>query len=129
MANNSKRKISCAMQQLAQLQLQCLRHRHRQSYQMTISQPADIIDDTGVNGVGMFFRNDGFVCTGTLNNPRTVLFAAHCVNDRPESDYGPVIRSAFSFDDNALPGFIQWINNGFQSFPDQFVYDHFTDLL
>jgi len=85
--------------------------------------PTDIIDDTGPNGVGMFFRNDGFVCSGTLINPRTVLFAAHCVNDRPESDYGTVIRAAFSFDDNALPGFISWINNGFQSFPGQHVYD------
>ncbi|MGP1281990.1 MAG: autotransporter domain-containing protein [Parasphingopyxis sp.] len=85
--------------------------------------PDEIIDDTGVNGVGMFFRDDGFVCTGTLINPRTVLFAAHCVNDRPESDYGTIIRSAFSFDDNALPGFIDWINNGFTSNPGLAVYD------
>ncbi|MEE9433306.1 MAG: autotransporter domain-containing protein [Sphingorhabdus sp.] len=86
--------------------------------------PADAVDTAGgVNGVGMFFRNDGFVCSGTLINPRTVLFAAHCVNDRPESDFGPVIQSAFSFDVNALPGFIDWINNGFASNPDLFVYN------
>jgi hypothetical protein len=74
-------------------------------------------NDDVYSGVGMFFRADGFVCSGTLINPRTVLFAAHCVNDRPESDYavnGP-IRSAWSFNVNALPGFQTWFNNGFNS--------------
>ena len=71
--------------------------------------PADISDPAdSVNGVGQFFRNDGFVCTGTLINPRTVLFAAHCVNDLPESAYDTngAIQSAFSFNGNSLPGFI-----------------------
>jgi len=86
--------------------------------------PEDAVDEEGgVNGVGMFFRSDGFVCTGTLINPRTVLFAAHCVNNVPESAYGPDIQSAFSFDVNALPGFINWINNGFASNPDLNVFN------
>jgi len=88
--------------------------------------PEDVVDnDGGVNGVGMFYRNDGFVCTGTLINPRTVLFAAHCVNDRPESDYDTngTIQSAFSFAVNALPGFQDWIANSFASNPELFVYN------
>ncbi len=84
----------------------------------------NIVDTAGgVNGIGQFFRNDGSTCTGSLINPRTVLFAAHCVNDRPESDFGPTIQSAFSFNVDALPGLQNWFANGFTTNASQFVYN------
>ena len=87
--------------------------------------PDDIVDkDEDFSGVGMFFRNDGFVCSGTLINPRTVLFAAHCVNDVAETDFrDDALRAAWSFNVNALPGFQNWIGNAFTSNPDLAVFD------
>lgn len=85
----------------------------------------DIVDtDDEYRGVGMFFRADGFVCTGTLINPRTVLFAAHCVNDLPETDYNADnVPAAWSFNVNALPGFQNWFANNFASNPDLAVFN------
>ncbi len=44
-------------------------------------------DPTNVTGVGQMIvdQKNGFIglCTGTLINPRTVIFAAHCVNESP----------------------------------------------
>ena len=86
--------------------------------------PDDIVDDAvDITGVGMFYRADGFVCTGTLINPRAVLFAAHCVNDVSEADWGSNLPAAFSFGSNALPGFISWINGGFATDPSSSVYN------
>lgn len=82
------------------------------------SSPTDIIDSEDVNGVGIMYRADGFVCTGTLVNPRTVIFAAHCVNDLTTPDYGTVnggVPVAFAFQNDARPGLINWLSNGFQT--------------
>lgn len=80
--------------------------------------PTDIIDSTDVNGVGIMYRDDGFVCTGTLVNPRTVIFAAHCVNDRNPGDYSTVnggVPVAFAFQSDARPGLINWLSNNYQT--------------
>ncbi len=80
---------------------------------------------TGVNGVGqMLVRGNPAttglsLCSGTLINPRTVIFAAHCVNTRPASAYGsngtanglnpngtPI---AFGFAADNLPGVREWL--------------------
>lgn len=80
--------------------------------------PADIVDtDDTYRGVGMIVNNvvgtGGIgICTATLINPRTVLFAAHCVNTRPETDYdGTTVRAAISFNVDARPGIVSWFGN------------------
>ncbi|GEM_PF-183242 len=90
--------------------------------QIVISQPGTptTARDTGpsVNGIGQMIIStpnpDGSVglglCTGSLINPRTVLFAAHCVNTRPATAYGSgsggvAIGFGFNASNNtALPG-------------------------
>lgn len=54
--------------------------------------PTTARDPVNINGIGQMVVDDGggFVglCTGTLINPRTVIFAAHCVNSRAATAYG-----------------------------------------
>jgi V8-like Glu-specific endopeptidase len=54
--------------------------------------PTTARDPVNVTGVGQMIvdTQDGFIglCTGTLINPRTVIFAAHCVNEMPANAYG-----------------------------------------
>ena len=88
--------------------------------------PTDIIDGSDVNGVGIMYRDDGFVCTGTLINPRTVIFAAHCVNDMMSADYSTVnggVPVAFAFQNDARPGLIDWISNGYRTNTSLSVYN------
>ena len=86
--------------------------------------PTGVLDST-VNGVGqMLVRPNPAIasvssCTGTLINPRTVIFAAHCVNTRAAAAYGPNgiasgLQSngtpiAFAFEANARPAVRQWL--------------------
>lgn len=59
--------------------------------------PATLVDTTNITGVGQMVvdQMNGYIgtCTATLINPRTVIFASHCVNEgdtdfRAASDYG-----------------------------------------
>ncbi|UYV17206.1 autotransporter domain-containing protein [Porphyrobacter sp. ULC335] len=67
--------------------------------QVVISQPGTPTtarDPANITGIGQMIvavpnGQGGFglgLCTGSLINPRTVLFAAHCVNSRPATAYG-----------------------------------------
>jgi hypothetical protein len=81
------------------------------------SQPAPAGDlDSGVTGIGQIVTDigGGFVglCTGTLINPRTVIFAAHCVNDEAASSYGAASGGTgimVGFNPYDLPGVRQWL--------------------
>lgn len=73
--------------------------------------------DTGVTGVGQMVvdQQNGFIglCTGTLINVRTVIFAAHCVNDRAATAYGANsggVPMSFGFQADNLPGLQRWFN-------------------
>ncbi|HEY0621790.1 autotransporter domain-containing protein [Sphingomonas sp.] len=54
--------------------------------------PTQAYDPTNITGIGQVITDagGGFIgtCTGTLINPRTIIFAAHCVNTRAATAYG-----------------------------------------
>jgi len=70
--------------------------------------PTTARDPVNVTGVGQMIvdQQNGFIglCTATLINPRTVIFAAHCVNERAANAYGAggtPIGFGFSNNNNA----------------------------
>lgn len=90
--------------------------------------PADVVDPTNITGVGQMVTDEqnGFIglCTATLINPRTVILAAHCVNELPASSYGSANGGhaiGVGFQANNRPSINDWFQSNFQtSKTDQF---------
>ena len=79
-----------------------------------------------VNGIGIIYTDygaaGGGVCTGTLINPRMVLFAAHCVNTAAASSYGAASGGtpiAVGFKGDARAGLIAWLSSRSSSVANQ----------
>ena len=79
--------------------------------------PTTARDPVNVNGIGQMVvdQQNGFLglCTGSLINPRTVLFAAHCVNTRAATAYGAGsggVPISFGFQTDNLPALQRWFN-------------------
>ncbi|WP_119681307.1 autotransporter domain-containing protein [Indioceanicola profundi] len=97
------------------------------------TSPPNGVRDLGITGVGQVITDTGggFVgtCTGTLVNPRMVIFAAHCVNDVAASSYGEGGTGiGVFFKDDALPGIRQWLGGAggpglYVSNPEQAYYN------
>ncbi len=86
--------------------------------------PDAAVDPADVNGVGQIVIDHGWAsgyCTGTLINPRTVLFASHCVNgdggDTPQDAwrYGSAAGQmpvAFALKADNRAGVHRWVTKG-----------------
>lgn len=79
--------------------------------------PPTLAGANDVNGIGIIYTDygalGGGVCTSTLINPRTVLFAAHCVNTAPATSYGAASGGtpiAVGFKGDARAGLIAWLS-------------------
>lgn len=77
--------------------------------------PTTARDPNNITGVGQMVTDigGGFIglCTATLINPRTVVFAAHCVNDEAANTYGAANGGTpigFGFSNNNLAGIQSW---------------------
>jgi uncharacterized protein YhjY with autotransporter beta-barrel domain len=118
--------------------------------QIVISQPGNpnsstppngALDANDVTGVGEMIidQQNGFIglCTGTLINPRTVIFAAHCVNENPDdTDFqdswgygaangGRPIAFGFRANNNAAgnSAFGNWLYGGYQTDVANYLYN------
>ena len=107
--------------------------------------PTTARDPVNINGVGQMWVESGApgagqlgLCTGSLINPRTVLFAAHCVNTRAATAYGSGsggVPIAFGFNtanNTTVPGqpvgtspLLNWIRGilQYRTDPGNFVYN------
>jgi len=92
--------------------------------------PSQIVDPTNITGVGQMVTDEGGgyvgLCTATLINPRTVILAAHCVNDLPASAYGSASGGqaiGVGFQADNLPSILDWFGSGFQSNPGDYYYN------
>lgn len=87
--------------------------------QILIANPNTTVtarDPNNITGIGQMVTDagGGFVglCTGSLINPRTVIFAAHCVNDQPANTYGYANGGTgigFGFSNFTQPAIVQWL--------------------
>lgn len=93
--------------------------------------PTTARDPVNVTGVGQMIidQQNGFIglCTATLINPRTVVFAAHCVNGRAANAYGAggtPIGFGFGANNNAAgaSAFGGWLGNH-QTNTSRFMYN------
>ena len=98
-----------------------------------LNAPDGSRDPVNLTGIGQMIvdQQNGFIglCTGSLINPRTVIFAAHCVNDEAASNYGQnsggkPIGFGFGNNNNAAgaSAFGQWLN-GYNTNTTRAMYD------
>lgn len=103
--------------------------------------PATALDPNDVTGIGQMIvdQQNGYIglCTGTLINPRTVIFAAHCVNEKSDGSgfqdpwgYGADnggLPIAFGFRANnntrGNSAFGNWLFGGYQTDVANYLYN------
>ena len=100
--------------------------------------PTTARDPVNITGVGQIVVDTGNgsgsigLCTASLINPRTVLFAAHCVNSAPATSYGRLgplgngTAVSVGFSNNNLSALQQWLfagANQYRSNPATFLYN------